>query len=712
VADFSYPMFHHFLNERRLNHDYDVGFSIVQVLHNDYNSKTNNERKLIMKKQKHFSRFLLAIFIMVFTFSLFGQEKSRVKNGKSLDQIIPLTERYSSGLLNSLDVSSPTLDGTPLKRFGLSKAGLGVGPNVVMSAPFDPTPGVDLRARSELSITSDPSGMFLVAGWNDAQGFLHAPFGPLPALGLSGYAFSADGGKTWTDGGAPFIFGTPGVVTRGDPWLATGGPGQKTYYYANLAVLEDNSNIGSMVVHRGTFTDNIFAFDHAVYIPAPNPGDGYDKESICAGKSDGTQDMVVVATTNFTAAGGTAIEAFVSNDQATTFTRTIVQPAEGAPLNQGADCAIDFNGRIYVLWERGRLSPFLGQAGIADPEIYIARSDDGGATFTSRILVSSISSGSLWPPSGFNRQTTNDFPRLAVATEGPYKGRVYAAYQDSRIANGGVMPAPLGPEDIAAGFGLDVGHWDTDIYLRYSDDHGVTWSAPELVAGGNDGNIQFFPVVSVDPNGRVSIVYYESVEPEGTDFANGPTPYGDKDSYVDVYYVSSTDGGSSFSAPEKVTDVTTNWNVNVSLTNIYPNFGDYIGFVSKSNNLSVAWADGRNGLPEAFFAKVRTGKLNKDNIAESKLDQVYTLKQNYPNPFNPTTQISFEIPEDGNVKLKIYNSVGQLVKTLVDENMSKGYHQINWNASDNNGIKLSSGIYFYSLTSGSFVESKKMILMK
>jgi len=652
---------------------------------------------------------------MVFTFSLFGQEKSRVKNAKSLDQIIPLTERYSSGLYNSLNVSSQSLNGTPLKRFGLSKAGLGVGPNVVMSAPFDPTPGADRRGRSELSITSDPSGRFLVAGWNDAQGFLFAPFGgSLPALGISGYAFSADGGETWTDGGAPFIFDTPGVVSRGDPWLDTGGPGQKTYYYANLAVLEDNSNIGiGIVVHRGSFTGNTFAFDHAVYIPAPNPGDSFDKESICAGKSDGTKDMVVVATTNFTAAGDNgAIEAFISNDQANTFTRTIVQPAEGAPLNQGADCAIDFNGSIYVVWERGKLSPALGQAGIADPEIYIARSDDGGLTFTPRIVVSSISSGSLWPPAGFNRQTTNDFPRLAVVTEGPFKGRVYVAYQDSRIANGGPMPAPLGPEDIALGFGLDVGHWDTDIYLRYSDDHGVTWSPAKLIAGGADGNKQFFPVVSVDPNGRVSIVYYESVDPEGTDFINGPTPWGDKDSYVDVYYVTSTDGGTSFSAPEKITDVTTNWNINVTSTNIRPNFGDYISFVSKSNNLSVAWADGRNGLPEAFFAKVRTGNLNKDNIAGSKLNQVFALKQNYPNPFNPTTQISFEIPEDGNVKLKIYNSVGQLVKTLVDDNMSKGYHQVNWNASDNNGIKLSSGVYFYTLTSGSFVESKKMILMK
>ena len=103
--------------------------------------------------------------------------------------------------------------------------GKGVGPNVPMNDPFDPTPGADSRGRSETTIASDPSGQFLVSGWNDAQGFLFAPFGPPPGLGLSGFASSSDGGQTWTDGGAPFVFGSPGIVTRGDPWLDTGGSG-------------------------------------------------------------------------------------------------------------------------------------------------------------------------------------------------------------------------------------------------------------------------------------------------------------------------------------------------------------------------------------------------------------------------------------------------------------------------------------------------------
>ena len=59
------------------------------------------------------------------------------------------------------------------------------------------------------------------------------------------------------------------------------------------------------------------------------------------------------------------------------------------------------------------------------------------------------------------------------------------------------------------------------------------------------------------------------------------------------------------------------------------------------------------------------------------------MSQNYPNPFNPTTQIRFAIPKTSNVTLKIYNSVDQLVRTLVDGNMSEGYHQLTWDATDN-----------------------------
>jgi len=85
----------------------------------------------------------------------------------------------------------------------------------------------------------------------------------------------------------------------------------------------------------------------------------------------------------------------------------------------------------------------------------------------------------------------------------------------------------------------------------------------------------------------------------------------------------------------------------------------------------------------------------------------YRLVQNYPNPFNPSTTISFAIPQSGKVKLAVFNSIGQEVEKLIDEEMVAGDHQITFNAEN-----LTSGVYFYKLEAGNFVDVKKMVLIR
>ncbi|MTI89052.1 MAG: T9SS type A sorting domain-containing protein [Balneolaceae bacterium] len=85
----------------------------------------------------------------------------------------------------------------------------------------------------------------------------------------------------------------------------------------------------------------------------------------------------------------------------------------------------------------------------------------------------------------------------------------------------------------------------------------------------------------------------------------------------------------------------------------------------------------------------------------------FTLEQNYPNPFNPTTNIEFYLPKSSEVSLKIYNSAGRLVQTLVDDFRNQGNHVISWDAS-----QLSSGVYFYTIKAEGFYESKKAVLIK
>jgi hypothetical protein len=85
----------------------------------------------------------------------------------------------------------------------------------------------------------------------------------------------------------------------------------------------------------------------------------------------------------------------------------------------------------------------------------------------------------------------------------------------------------------------------------------------------------------------------------------------------------------------------------------------------------------------------------------------YLLEQNFPNPFNPTTTFGFGIQNKSNVKITILNAIGEEVAIVLNEEREGGYHQVEFNATG-----LSSGIYFYRLQAGNFIETKKMILMK
>jgi hypothetical protein len=99
--------------------------------------------------------------------------------------------------------------------------------------------------------------------------------------------------------------------------------------------------------------------------------------------------------------------------------------------------------------------------------------------------------------------------------------------------------------------------------------------------------------------------------------------------------------------------------------------------------------------------------LNLSNEINIGVPSRYDLAQNYPNPFNPATKISYDLPLDGKVSLKLYDMIGREVATLVNEVQTAGYYSVNFN-----GSSLSSGVYFYTITSNNFAATKKMMLLK
>jgi len=133
----------------------------------------------------------------------------------------------------------------------------------------------------------------------------------------------------------------------------------------------------------------------------------------------------------------------------------------------------------------------------------------------------------------------------------------------------------------------------------------------------------------------------------------------------------------------------------VMISDNFP-IGQLYGCVRKVANL---WAD--PSLKLKYDTTVGVEKV------EEEIPESFTLYQNYPNPFNPATTIKFALPVDSKVKINVYNSVGQLVETLVDKEMESGYHEVNFNAS-----RLASGVYLYQLQAGEYVAVKKMLLLK
>jgi hypothetical protein len=90
----------------------------------------------------------------------------------------------------------------------------------------------------------------------------------------------------------------------------------------------------------------------------------------------------------------------------------------------------------------------------------------------------------------------------------------------------------------------------------------------------------------------------------------------------------------------------------------------------------------------------------------------FALLQNFPNPFNPETTIKYNVASGSNVSLRIYNVVGQVVRTLVAEQQNAGRYTVRWNGSDDRGVSVSSGIYFYQISAGDFSDVKKLMLLK
>ena len=125
-------------------------------------------------------------------------------------------------------------------------------------------------------------------------------------------------------------------------------------------------------------------------------------------------------------------------------------------------------------------------------------------------------------------------------------------------------------------------------------------------------------------------------------------------------------------------------------------------------SLSGAYNQGTygGGTSDVFILKFTAAMTGIKSIS-NEVPLSFSLSQNYPNPFNPTTNIRFDLPKSGSVKLVVFDALGREVATLVNEKLAPGTYEVDWNGSD-----YTSGVYFYRLVTDDFVVTKKMLLVK
>ena len=167
------------------------------------------------------------------------------------------------------------------------------------------------------------------------------------------------------------------------------------------------------------------------------------------------------------------------------------------------------------------------------------------------------------------------------------------------------------------------------------------------------------------------------------------------------------------------------------LFDLYPNESEgvldkrFASLVKRKTCCDIAWSLGlQNHIITGNVKKIVSIKNKNTNqkliidatsldIADnSAIPTEFKLHENYPNPFNPSTNIKFDIPENGLVSLIVYDLMGHKVTELVNTNMNSGFHNVSWNGTDNFGNTVSTGVYIYQLKTGNYSNTQKMLFIK
>ncbi|MFZ4590814.1 MAG: T9SS type A sorting domain-containing protein [Ignavibacteria bacterium] len=331
---------------------------------------------------------------------------------------------------------------------------------------------------------------------------------------------------------------------------------------------------------------------------------------------------------------------------------------------------------VHVVWNKWQ--------GTSNTEVYYKCSNDGGATWGTDIRLTNNPYESFYPSVAVSGQTVNvawwdlrDANREIYYKRSSDGGTNWGA--DTRLTND---PGNSVNVRIAAYGQLVNVVWDEqrdgneEIYYKRSTDGGLNWGADTRLTNNND--------ISREPSVTISGTFVHIVWQDDRDNGNSH-----------LYYKRSTDGG-------------VNWGADVRLTNTPAR--SYNPSISLSGSVvHIVCYDlrGNLGNSEIYYMRNPTGNSVGIKNISTEIPSAFSLSQNYPNPFNNSSKFKFEIAKLGNVKIVVFDLMGREVATLVNESLAPGTYETTFD-----GSALSSGTYLYKLTSGSFIQTKKLTLIK
>ena len=330
----------------------------------------------------------------------------------------------------------------------------------------------------------------------------------------------------------------------------------------------------------------------------------------------------------------------------------------------GGDITMGPDGKVYVCWAGiTSVSPFT------EDFVGVASSSNGGGNWQVNENAFDMNgiSGVLSTKGNIR---VNGLPNIAVdTTGGPRNNWIYIVTTQKDLAPAGSDP---------------------DVILNRSSDGGQTWSTGIRVNQDdlNNGAIQYFPAVHVDKYGGLNIIFYD--DRNTTSDSTG------------VFLVRSEDGGNSWYEFE-ISDMNFKPLPIGGLGQGYQ--GDNICITSSNDKLWPAWMDNRTGIYQIWTVPIEISSVNVEPT--DKIPFEFSLKQNYPNPFNPSTTIKYLIPQTSKVVIKVYDVLGNEIETLVNKEKSAGNYELTWHV-----FNLPSGIYFYRIQAGDFIQTKKMVLIR